>query len=211
MVGMSEATESETRAVGADPATPHDWRVFLEEYGQWYLRERDGADDLLDEDQAEALDRGERIDLWLGAEPAREEALAAAEERIGLRLPPSLRSFFLATDGWEYLDTWVDGVHPCDRVGWMRDGDDGRSVIEVYASIAGNEDEVSLFRRSVEVAKGEDYWLLDPTDVGPDGEWAAYEFAPKYGNPTKYSDFSALFRSSCSDMEEDGDESENED
>ncbi|MFD3792092.1 SMI1/KNR4 family protein [Streptomyces cyaneofuscatus] len=211
MVGMSGTTEPEVGAAGAAPATPHDWRAFLEEYGQRYLMNHDGADELLDEDQADALDRGERIAVWLGAEPAREEVLAAAEERIGLRLPPSLRSFFLTSDGWEHLDGWVDGVHPSGRAGWMRDSEDGARVIEVYASIAGNEDDVSLFRRSVEIAKGEDYWLLDPTDVGPDGEWAAYEFTPKYGDTTRFPSFAAMFHSSFEDMDEGGDEDDDED
>ncbi|WP_234467062.1 SMI1/KNR4 family protein, partial [Streptomyces sp. MBT60] len=161
--------------------------------------------DLLDEEQLDALDQDERVEAWLGEAPAREEALAAAEERLGVRFPAGLRGFFLASDGWTRLDGWVDGVHPCDRVVWMRDSEAGGRVTEIYASISGNEEVVELFRRSVEIARGEDYWLLDPTDVGPDGEWAAYEFTPKYGDTTKYPSFSALFHSGLESMEEDED------
>ncbi|MEU8100659.1 SMI1/KNR4 family protein [Streptomyces sp. SM1P] len=208
MIGVTETTEPEENQVAAAPTTPEEWRVFLERYGELYVKVR--ADerelvDLLDEEQLDALDQDERVEAWLGEAPAREEALAAAEERLGVRFPPGLRGFFLASDGWTRLDGWVDGVHPCDRVVWMRDSEAGGRVTEIYASISGNEEVVELFRRSVEIARGEDYWLLDPTDVGPDGEWAAYEFTPKYGDTTKYPSFSALFHSGLESMEEDED------
>ncbi|APS18980.1 glucan synthasis protein [Streptomyces sp. Tue 6075] len=208
MIGVTETTEPEENEVAAAPTTPEEWRVFLERYGELYVKVRADEEelvDLLDEDQLDALDQGERVEAWLGEAPAREEALAASEERLGVRFPAGLRGFFLASDGWTRLDGWVDGVHPCDRVVWMRDSEAGESVIEVYASIPGNEEVVELFRRSIEIARGEDFWLLDPTDVGPDGEWAAYEFTPKYGDTTKYPSFSALFHSGFESMEEDED------
>ncbi|MGW3565912.1 SMI1/KNR4 family protein [Streptomyces sp. NPDC000941] len=209
MIGVSETTEPEENEVAAVLTTPEEWRVFLERYGELYVKVR--ADDkelvdLLDDNQLEALDQGERVEPWLGEAPAREEALVASEERLGVRFPPSLRGFFLASDGWTRLDAWVDDVHPCGRVVWMRDSEAGRRVAETYDSIPGNEDDVQLFRRSIEIARGEDFWLLDPTDVGPDGEWAAYEFAPKYGDTTKYPSFSTLFHSGYESMEEDEDE-----
>lgn len=189
---MSETTDHGENAVSAVLTTPEEWRGYLERYGDMYLQ-NGGGDDLPG-----------RVDVWLGEPPAREEALVAAEERLGVRFPPSLRGFYLASDGWMHVaDSWVgDGVHPCARVSWMQDGDEGREVTEIYASIPGNEDEVRMFRRSVEIARGEDFWLLDPTDVGPDGEWAAYDFAPKYGDPTRYPSFFALFHSGYEDMAE---------
>ncbi|MEU5715854.1 SMI1/KNR4 family protein [Streptomyces sp. NPDC020403] len=209
MIGMSQTTGPEENDIGGALTTPEEWRVFLERYGELYVKARADEEelvDLLDADQLEALDRGERIVPWLGGAAAREAALVASEERLGIQFPPSLRGFFLASDGWTSLDAYVDGVHSCDRVVWMRDSEPGRRVTETYESIPGNEDDVQLFRRSVEIARGEDFWLLDPTDVGPDGEWAAYEFAPKYGDPTKYPSFFALFHSGYEDMEEDTDE-----
>ncbi|MFJ3671539.1 SMI1/KNR4 family protein [Streptomyces sp. NPDC090106] len=209
MTGMSETTEPEENEVAGVLTTPEEWRAFLERYGELYVKVRADGDelvDLLDDDQLEAWDRGERVEPWLGEAPAREEALVSSEERLGVRFPPGVRGFFLASDGWTRLDGWVDGVHPCGDVVWMRDSDAGSRVTEIYDSIPGNEDDVQLFRRSIEIARGEDFWLLDPTDVGPDGEWAAYEFAPKYGAPTKYSSFSALIHSGYESMEEDADE-----
>ncbi|NEE61097.1 SMI1/KNR4 family protein, partial [Streptomyces sp. SID8455] len=66
------------------------------------------------------------------------------------------------------------------------------SVIRIYGEDPANDDYVQLFRRSIEVAGGDDFWLLDPTSAGPDGEWAAYLFAPKYGDLQEFSSFSAL-------------------
>ncbi|MFD5137416.1 SMI1/KNR4 family protein [Streptomyces sp. NPDC058378] len=209
MVGVSETTEPEDNEVTAVLTAPEEWRAFLERYGELYVKVRADEEELaalLDDDQLEALDREERVEPWLGEAPAGEEALVASEERLGVRFPPSVRGFFLASDGWTHLEDWVDGVHPCGRVVWMRDSEAGGRVTETYASIPGNEDDVRLFRRSIEIARGEDFWLLDPTDVGPDGEWAAYEFAPKYGDTTKYPSFSALFHSGYASMAEDEDE-----
>ncbi|MFI6556752.1 SMI1/KNR4 family protein [Streptomyces griseus] len=208
MIGVTDTTEPEENEVADAPTTPEEWRVFLERYGELYVKVRaddEGLVDLLDEDQLDALDQDERVEAWLGEAPAREEALAASEERLGVRFPAGLRGFFLASDGWTRLDGWVDGVHPCDRVVWMRDSEAGGRVTEIYASIPGNEEDVELFRRCIEIARGEDFWLLDPTDVGPDGEWAAHEFTPKYGDTTKYSSFSALFHSGFESMKEDED------
>ena len=209
MIGVTDTTEPAENEVAGAPATPEEWRVFLERYGELYVKlhaDDEELADLLDEDQLEDLDEGKRVDAWLGAAPAREEALTASEERLGMRFPPGLRGFFLTSDGWTCLDGYVDGVHPCDRVVWMRDSQAGGRVIETYASIPGNEEDVALFRRSIEIARGEDFWLLDPTDVGPDGEWAAYEFTPKYGDTTDYPSFSALFHSMFESMEEEDDD-----
>ncbi len=87
------------------------------------------------------------------------------EERLGVRFPPSLRGFFLASNGWKRVKGWVDLVHPCGDVVWMRDSDAGSDLIRIYGEDPDNDDYVQLFRRCVEVAAGEDFWLLDPTDV----------------------------------------------
>ncbi|MBU7597429.1 SMI1/KNR4 family protein [Streptomyces sp. P38-E01] len=211
MIGMSESTGPEEAEVAGVLTAPEEWRLFLERYSELYVQvcaDEEELGELLDDDQLEALDRGERIEPWLGGAPATEESLVAAEERLGVRFPPSLRGFFLASDGWTRLDDCVDRVHPCGGVVWMRDSGLGGRMTETYASIPGNEDEVQLFRRCIEIARGEDFWLLDPTDVGPDGEWAAHEVAPKYGDSTRYPSFFALFRSGFESMEEDADEAQ---
>ncbi|MFD3956241.1 MULTISPECIES: SMI1/KNR4 family protein [Streptomyces] len=203
---MDETTKPEGSEVTDVLTTPEEWRRFLERYDERYMKS-EASDrelvDLLDEDQLDLLEEEGRLEQWLGEAPAREEELAAAEERLGVRFPPSLRGFFLASNGWKRVKGWVDLVQPCGDVAWMRESEAGPDLIQIYGEDPDNDDYVQLFRRSIEVAAGEDLWLLDPTDVGPDGEWAAYLFAPKYGDLQEFSSFSALFHDGYEDMEDD--------
>ena len=191
-------------AVAPVLTTKEAWRGYLGRYDELYLRSCASDQevvDLLEEDEVEVLDEGGRLERWLGEEPAREETVAAAEGRLGVRFPPSLRGFLLASDGWVRVSGWVDLVYPCGRVAWMRDTGAGASLIPLYNEEFDGYDYAELFRRSVEVAGGEDVWLLDPTDIGPDGEWAAYLFTPKYGDLRKFTSFAALFHHGYEAME----------
>ena len=58
---------------------------------------------------------------------------------------------------------------------------------------------MAVFERTLVIASGEDYWLLDPALV-TDGEWAAHEFAPKYGDLEGFASFSALMDGSRKTM-----------
>ncbi|MFD0307199.1 SMI1/KNR4 family protein [Streptomyces sp. NPDC127119] len=193
---MSEMHEPNEPAATAVLTTPEAWRDYLGRYDELYLRNRASDQeifDLLDEDEVEVLDEGGRLERWLGEEPAREETVAAAEERLEVRFPPSLRGFLFTSDGWMRVSGWVDLVYPCGRIAWMRDTGAGASLIRLYSEEFDNAEYVDLFRRSIEIAGGEDVWLLDPTDLGPDGEWTAYVFTPKYGDLRKFTSFSTLF------------------
>lgn len=184
--------------------TSEEWRAYLGRYDERYLKSLASDQelvDLLDESELEVLEEEGRLERWLGEKAASEEAVVAAEGRLGVRFPPSLRGFLQASDGWPRVSGWVDLVYPCGRISWMRDSDAGASLIPLYSEDADHDDIVQLFRRSVEVAGGEDVWLLDPTDVGPDGEWAAYLFTPKYGDLEEFTSFSALFHDGYEDME----------
>jgi hypothetical protein len=140
----------------------------------------------------------------MGHAPAKEDVVLAAEQRLGVQLPPSFRSFLLTSDGWSGVGGWVQEVHPCEDVSWLRDTDWGASLIEDYSEDLDDDDDdehVTLLRQSLKVANGEDFWLLDPTETGADGEWAAYLFELKYGNFEKFASFAELFHSSRQLME----------
>src|SRR5690242_16133559 len=86
MIGMTDTHEPAEKEVAGSPATPQQWRVFLDRYGELYVKlhaDDEGLAALLDGDQLEALDQGGRVKAWLGQAPAREEVLAASEERLG--------------------------------------------------------------------------------------------------------------------------------
>lgn len=114
MIGMSETTDPEGNEVAAALTTPEAWRDFLQRYGELYVKvcaDEEELGDLLDEDQLEALDQGGNVELWLGEAPARKEALAAAEERLGVRFPPSLRgSSWRATGGRASTTIWTASI-----------------------------------------------------------------------------------------------------
>ncbi len=179
-------------AGGSVPRTAEDWRGYLVEYGGVYVRTaNEYVRPRLTAEQIESH--------WLGAEPADERTIAATEQRLGIRFPPSLRAFLTVTNGWHGVGGWIDQVSPCSEIDWLRNTDMGTDLIEIYA---GEEEEsepnelLALFRRALVIANGDDLWLLDPTKTHPDGEWTAYEFAPKYGEDSEYPSFAELFHAS---------------
>ncbi|MER6014514.1 SMI1/KNR4 family protein [Streptomyces bluensis] len=180
-------------SVGDAPRTAADWRGYLVEYGGMYVRTaNEYVRPRLTAEQIESH--------WLGAEPADEQTIGATEQRLGIRFPPSLRAFLTVTDGWHGVGGWVHEVSPCAEIDWLRNTCTGTDLIEVYAEVEVEEGELNellaLFRRALAVADGEDLWLLDPTKTHPDGEWAAYVFAPKYGEAEEYPSFAELFHAS---------------
>lgn len=48
MIGMSETTEPEENEVAGVLATPEEWRVFLERYGELYVKVRAEGEELVD-------------------------------------------------------------------------------------------------------------------------------------------------------------------
>ncbi|MTD53464.1 SMI1/KNR4 family protein [Amycolatopsis pithecellobii] len=180
-------------SAGDAPRTAEDWRGYLGEYGAVYVR-------TANEYQRSSLTTEQIESHWLGAEPADEQTIAAAEQRLGIRFPPSLRVFLTVTDGWQGLGGWVHEISPCAELDWLRNTGTGEELIDIYAEVEQEEGEPSellaLFRRALVIAGGEDLWLLDPAEIQPDGEWTAYEFAPKYGEAEEYPGFAELFHAS---------------
>ncbi|MDT7781693.1 MAG: hypothetical protein QOF58_112 [Pseudonocardiales bacterium] len=168
-----------------------DWHEYLVEYGREYVRTANVY-------QREFMKPEHAANGWFGARPADERTIAATEQRLGTRLPPSLRSFLAVTDGWEGMVAFfVDELLPCARIDWLRDCERGADLIEIYGEELDEDDEpdelLELFRRSLLIADGEDIWLLDPARTGPDGEWAGMHFAPGEGDyPEAHSSFAGL-------------------
>jgi hypothetical protein len=79
VVGGSIGRMTETRAFG--------WRPFLIRWSG------EGADSLPDRESRSEDDETARRARWLGFPPASKERIAAMEERLGRRIPPSYREF----------------------------------------------------------------------------------------------------------------------
>ncbi len=172
--------------------TVSEWREFLSAYSakSFALKEFRAA---LDERRAPWFTEAHREAGWLGCEPASEAAVAAAEERLGVRLPPSYRNFLLTSDGWNSIG--LLDLLEVEEIGWF--ADKAADLLEVWEELEDFTEEPAILRQclliSVDEGGSGGNWLLDADSVGEDGEWTAYEWWPGHGgDPEPYEDFAAM-------------------
>ncbi|MFI6564243.1 SMI1/KNR4 family protein [Streptomyces sp. NPDC050534] len=165
---------------------PFDWHTFLRRWQEeWVPR----AGDQLD---------GGRTAATPSRPGADEAAIAAAEERLGRRLPPSYREFLAVSDGW-HVDQMA-GVYQLGGaadIDWFRDPYDLTSQYEEDLGDDPSYEDVLLagmWRRALRLETDSDasYALLDPGDSDQDGEWALYVYKAWGGElPDRYPSFRA--------------------
>jgi hypothetical protein len=138
-------------------------------------------------------------DGWLGYAPAAPDAIAAAETRLGVRLPPSYRDFLLTTDGWRDAGVFVSQMRDTSSVGWLADIESfwAEGWDEFYAPDDDEDDPEARnpFSRGLMISLEADAGVLflDPEDVDGAGEWAAYShFSWRAEPPTRFPSFTAL-------------------
>jgi SMI1/KNR4 family protein SUKH-1 len=180
--------------------TPPQWHRYLTEFSDAFFAKAAGS-------HLWGLDGRQIAARWLGFAAASERDLGMTEERLGVRLPPSLRGFLLTTDGWSRPADWVERVCPCRDIQWFRATPAGIPFIEEAARElpAGPENVrfLALLRRMLTVADGDDVWLLDTGAPAADGEYPAYPLTLKYGVFLgHYPSFAALFAAGRSEVEE---------
>ncbi|MET7480138.1 SMI1/KNR4 family protein [Streptomyces sp. NPDC005648] len=163
--------------------TIDDWQSFLARWSQEW---------------ADAQDEEPLRPRWLGFPPASEERIRALEERLGLRLPPSYRSFLAATDGWRHAGGFVWLLAGTDQV---RRHEDAAGLSEYFpGELDGSptpEEELlaGMWGRALQLDVESDmvYVLLDPGDVDDAGEWAVYTWASwRASPPERYASFRAF-------------------
>ncbi|MEU7869221.1 SMI1/KNR4 family protein [Dactylosporangium sp. NPDC049140] len=172
-----------------------EWRQYLAGYSADLLQV--AADGDLGEVSA-----AQRAAGWLGFDGADVARLAQTERRLGISLPPSYRSFLAASDGWLNLGPFMWTMRTTDDVAWLRDADP-----RLHEAIRDSPEsgESALGDRALLVSGAGDaqYWLLDPGDAGPDGEWAAWTWASWYpGLGDRYESFAALVDAERASFEE---------
>lgn len=170
-----------------------EWQTFLRDYSAKFLDnssllrafERNGAGKYVrDHVQREG---------WIGYEPASVDAVVAAEERIGTRLPPTYRNFLLASNGFGYVDH-VDLLN-VNEIGWLSERDP--DLVDAWSY--GMDEYHDMFERSLLIARDDGgpgvCWLLYSDDAAEEGEWAAYEWFTGDGSSPdddRYDNFGAL-------------------
>uniref|UniRef100_UPI003518448B SMI1/KNR4 family protein n=1 Tax=Streptomyces calvus TaxID=67282 RepID=UPI003518448B len=174
--------------------TGFDWRSFLHRWsGEW-------ADSLSDDDSRGGDDETARQARWLGFPPASEARIAAMEERLGRRMPPSYREFLRVSDGWRHAGGFVWLLAGTADAHWHDNESGLADMFEEYLDEdAGPEERrhADVWRRGLQLDVESDATrvLLDPEDVGEDGEWAVYTWASwRAAPPERHADFRAFMR-----------------
>lgn len=157
--------------------TADDWTTFLRAYSAEVLRDLDD-----DPEAYSTVTDEQRERRWLGFERAGDAEIASLATRLGQELPPSYRAFLAVSNGWTEIDEFVTQLYPVSGVGWFRDVEADLVGSWADAGLPGID---ALLRRVVAIGHGEDgdHWMLDPTQVDSDGEWAAYSWHPSDGEP----------------------------
>ncbi|MFF0737896.1 SMI1/KNR4 family protein [Streptomyces chartreusis] len=162
--------------------TAFDWRSFLLRWsGEW-------ADSLPDDETRSEDDEAAWQARWLGFPPASEERIAAMEERLGRRMPPSYREFLKVSDGWRHAGGFVWLLAGIEGARWHDNESGLADLFEEYLDEdAGPEErrEADLWRRGLQLDVESDitHVLMDPEDVDEDGEWAVYTWASWRASP----------------------------
>ncbi|MFF9645535.1 SMI1/KNR4 family protein [Kitasatospora aureofaciens] len=157
-----------------------DWRSFLTRWSEEWAGAYESPDELPAADDGAAWRA-----RWLGSEPASGERIAAVEERLGHRLPPSYRAFLEVTDGWRHAGGFVHRLAGSGEARWH---EDAFGLSEYY----GEGELEGMWARALQLDVESDMTtvLLDPLAVGEDGEWAVYcHKSWAHGAPTRYGSF----------------------
>ncbi|MFE2102830.1 SMI1/KNR4 family protein [Streptomyces sp. NPDC059468] len=106
--------------------------------------------------------------------------IAATEERLGRRLPPSYRDFLAVSDGWHVDETaGVYQLGGAADIDWFRDPYDMTPLYEQNLGDNPRDEDVLLagmWQRALrlETDSAMSSALLDPGDSDQNGEWALY-------------------------------------
>ncbi|WP_371792083.1 SMI1/KNR4 family protein [Streptomyces sp. NBC_01471] len=174
-------------------AETFDWRRFLT---RWSEEWADAQGDFGELSPDDAEDRQRR---WLGVAPATGADIAAMEARLGYEMPPSYREFLRVSDGWRHAGGFVWTLAGTREARWHEDTSGlGEDFDELWGDEDGPEEvraQVGLWSRGLQLDVESDatYVLLDPEDVGPDGEWAVRVWAHwRASDPERYPSFAAF-------------------
>ncbi|WP_058044158.1 SMI1/KNR4 family protein [Streptomyces roseifaciens] len=147
------------------------WRPFLEQWSEEWA-DACGSDEEIPDGKALQERR-------LGFAPASAAHIAAAEERLGCRLPPSYRAFLEISDGWRNAGGFVRLLAGTAHARWYEDeagfGEFFREEL-VEGSSPEEIAQAGMWSRALQLDVESDatYILMDPQDVTGNGEWAVY-------------------------------------
>jgi hypothetical protein len=157
--------------------TPESWRTLL---SQW------SAEILAIESYHKHLPPEVVSSGWLGYPPATHDEITATENRLGIVLPPSYRTFLRVTNGWRITTAFINPVRSVGEVAWYRDDDPGSLAIWLDAEASARKEydllpeelwTGAVLQEALVISDFcEGLYLLVPRRIGADGEWPAWFF-----------------------------------
>ena len=171
-----------------EAAPVYDWKSLLARCERWSRERaewRRGKGHQVTADQLPAA-----------AAPATEAQIAREEARLGVPLPPSLRSFYLQSNGHGVVGNFIRAIRSVEQLGWLRD-------VEPHLYDLVFEDDAAVARSLVVSGEADaSWWLLNPGDVDGRGEWQAGRWSSwNPGMAWIAKDFFGLFESEVSASE----------
>lgn len=187
--------------------TESEWQTFLGEFSRELL-----ADPTIRGD----LPPNVITDGYLGFPPGSENAIAAAEARLGgIRLPPSYRTFLRVSDGWHHTDCFIRRLRPAAGLAWFHEQNQDWIDAYVYPPdespvtvpddkylVYGDAQDCAWFRSeylqtALQISEigEEEIVLLNPRTVTAEGEWETWFFANWLPGANRYRSFQEFMES----------------
>lgn len=170
------------------------WHELLHDYNAKFLDNSRWLRVLEENGLQESIEELVGDEGWLGREPASTDAVVAAEERLGLRLPPTYRNFLLASNGFRHFDG-VD-LFAAEEIGRLHELQP--ELVEIWSEFS-DDSGLAVLTQSLLIAQDDGgpgiRWLLHPGDADENGEWAAFSWYSGSGHAPdegRHASFGAL-------------------
>ncbi|MDF1853707.1 MAG: SMI1/KNR4 family protein [Verrucomicrobiales bacterium] len=152
-----------------------DWKALLSELSEAVMSLESFDEDFLKAFGVPGLTESDRESKWLGFPAASETEIEEAETRLGIKLPPTLREFYLVSNGWRQIDDFIYEIVPVQKLNWFKDLD------PVFCEDCTEVNELSVARSICLSQKGDATTLLiDPENRTESGEWIVGAWASWY-------------------------------
>jgi cell wall assembly regulator SMI1 len=182
------------------PARLSAWSELLSEISRVQLADRNIVAEMPDDKVAAG---------WLGERAATETELISAEQRLGVRLPPSYRSFLAEANGFDHIGPFIYRLYSITEIDWFgvlnQDWIDayqiGNDDVSPEEHLANPEDSVrfraAYLSSCLQISEVGDsaVVLLNPEVINDEGEWETWFFANWSPGATRYPSFRLFLES----------------
>lgn len=176
--GMQASHRAEQEAqwrkrMASEPARTEEasWRDLLKEFSEIAISMPDIRRHL----SGEQVSQG-----WLGKPPATDNAIAEAEARLGIDLPPSYKAFLRISNGWSWPSPFVHKISPVERIApFVQENAEWVEIctdITIYGSLNPWQ---LILPSTIQLSDYDGSWdcvvyLLNPTERNSGGELQAW-------------------------------------